>query len=136
MLAQQRFKPIRQAKLSAPHGDLIGLEGSIGQLDIQQPIVDIRRFRPRPVDQELLLGLLSKHAMLQGEFIVRHRRLGDIREIDGRECFAHLAVWVRPDDDSMFFELRGEALRDALLHDQSSASSRPLIGLSAPANFG
>ena len=57
-------------------------------------------------------------------------------QINGRESLAHFTVWVLPDDDAMFFELRSEALGDALLHDQSSASSRPLMGFSAPANFG
>ena len=57
----------------------------------------------------------------------------------GRQCLERLAQLpgrIGPEYDAVTVERRFQAFGNAIIHAQSSASDRPLMGLSAAPNFG
>ena len=53
-----------------PKRGLIRSKAAVGQLDVQQPVVDVFRRRSLVVEQELLLRRLAEDAILHAELVV------------------------------------------------------------------
>ena len=136
MLACEILEADWQPQIRQPDRDLIGLEHPMRQLDVEQPVVDVRRTRPFPIEQKALFRLFPQDAMLHRELGVRHLDLLDAVERQSFERLPKLVGRVVPEDDPVLVKLGIEPFGDAVIHAQSSASERPLMGFSAAPNFG
>jgi len=73
-----------QAKLQLgqPDGHLIGAELAMGQLDVQQPVIQIGGLRAFAVEQEFLFRLLAQQPVLDAVLVVDQLQLLDA----GKPC--------------------------------------------------
>ena len=135
---EQCVEPLGQAEIRAPDRDLVGLERAVGQLDVEQPVVDVGGARPVPIEQEAPSSApRAESRCLRRTRCSRRRALTTSGSSTASNVFAQFAASGRT--RRRCGACRTDAARPLAmrsLHDQSSASSRPLIGFSAPANFG
>ena len=90
-------------------GELVGGEQrTVGQFEVQQPVVLVRGQLAGHVDEESGGGPFDEHAMLQRERVafqscdlhVAERLVGGIRPDDAVQLVRELAVFVMPEDDA------------------------------------
>ena len=110
MGCDRRGELLAEAQLAQPQGHLVGAEDGVGEFHVQQPVVDGRRWRAGPVDQELLLRLSAQQAMLDAEFVVLQHDLLDAGQRQRVELAAQFARVVVPEDDAVAVEEVGEDL--------------------------
>ena len=103
-----------QAQFRQPQRHPIGLEDPpAGQLNIQQPVVQMGRFGPLPVQQELLLRLLSQHAVLHTELVVGQFDLFHLGQRQRFERAPEFPARVVPEHDALLVEQAGQRLDDS-----------------------
>ena len=116
MLGKNGVKKVRKAQFGPPDSGLIGFERAMGQLNIEDSVIDISGTGPRSIEQKLRLGLLPQHTIFHAKLVIRQLELCDARQFKSIVSMAHFTIWIGPDDDPSFFKLGGEAFSDAVLH--------------------
>ena len=81
---------------------MVGLEHAMGQLNVEQPVIDISRPRPIPIEKKASLRLFAEDSMLHRELSVRDFDLLNAVERHCLECLPKLARRIVPEDDSVF----------------------------------
>ena len=102
----------REAEFAHQDRRLTRPENPLGQLNIQEPVVEILRLRSMEVEKELLIRLLSKHEMLHLKLILVHLPLRDPFQSNRIVVAPKLALRVVPEDDPMLFKHSGQGLFD------------------------
>ena len=94
-----------------PDGHLIGAELAVGQLYIQQPVIQIGGLRAFTVEQEFLFRLLAQEPVLDTVLVVDQLQLLDAGKLKRLEIVAQLLFGVVPEDDPVPVEEFGQCLR-------------------------
>ena len=119
MLTHEVLELKRQPKITQPDRHLVGLKHPVRQLNVEQPIVDVRRPRSFPIEQKPPFRRLAQNPVFHREFGVGDLNLLDAVQRQPLKRLTKFAGWVVPEDDTMLFELSLEALGDPVQHGLS-----------------
>ncbi len=112
-----------QFQLGQPERHLIGAELAMGQLHIQQPVIQVGGLRPCAVEQEFLLWLLAQQSVLDAVLVVGQFQFFDTEKLKRLEVAAQLLLVVVPKDNPVPLKEFGQGLGDALNHEIFSTSN-------------
>ena len=76
----------------------------MGQLHIQQPVVQVSRLRPFPIEEELQVRLCTQNPVLQAVFVVVQLEFLDTGKLQRLEVITQLLLGVVPEDDPVTVE--------------------------------
>ncbi|TXT43480.1 MAG: hypothetical protein FD137_1818 [Spirochaetes bacterium] len=94
----------------------------MGQLNIQQPIVQIRGLRSFAIEQEFLFRLLTQQSIFYAELIVRKLELLNVGKLKGLEFVAQFLLDIVPEYDPMPVKKFCQGLGNAVAHGSIPSS--------------
>ena len=106
-----------ELQFGQPDGHLIGAELAVGQLHIQQPIIQISGLRAFAVEQEFLFRLLAQQPVLDAVLVVGQLQLFDVGKRQRLKVVAQLLLSVVPEDDPVPVKEFGQGLGNAVIHE-------------------
>ena len=73
----------------------------MGQLHVQQPVIQIRRLRPFAVEQEFLLRLFTQKLVLDPVFVIPEFQLRNVRQCQSLKLIPQFPLGVIPENDTV-----------------------------------
>ena len=108
-----------QPYLAQPEGDLIGTELPIGELHVEEPVIEVSGGWSLVIEEKLPTRVLAEDAVLDSELVVLQRDFLHAGQRYRLELLSQLTLPVVPEDDAVPVEDAVQCLLN-FIHDDSA----------------